>query len=134
MNTGSATYHFAFLRVVPHVHLGACANVGTIVYARTSEYLGMRVLTDAAQLRELASDVDVELLVRYLLAYQRICAGEADAGPVALLSPSERFHWLTAPRSDVLQCSAVHEGLGADPSAALDELFDSYVRGRQNIR
>lgn len=127
MSGKDVTYHFALLRVVPHVYLGARVNVGVIVYARTSEFLALRAITSADRLREIAVEVDVELLVRYLKTYEQICAGDPAAGPVALLPSSERFHWLTAPRSDVLQCSAVHEGVGDEPSAALDELFSTYV-------
>jgi hypothetical protein len=56
-----------------------------------------------------------------------VCRGDARAGPVALAPTSERFHWLTAPRSDVLQSSPVHEGVCADPGEALDRLFARYV-------
>jgi len=123
------TYHFAVLRVVPRVHRGEFVNVGVIVHARTAEFLGVRAVTDPATLRDLAPDVDAELLARYLACHARIAAGDAAAGPVAVLPPSERFHWLTAPRSDVLQSSPVHEGLCDDPARALDELFDELVAG-----
>lgn len=123
-------YDFAVLRVVPHVHLGAFANVGVVVHARTLEYLAMRTLADADQLARLAPALDAELLARYLRSCEAICAGHAAAGPVALAPPSERFHWLTAPRSDVLQSSPVHEGVTDDPARALDELFEAYVLGR----
>ena len=121
------TYHFAVLRVVPHVHLGVFCPIGVVLHARTAEFLGMRAVTDAVQLAARVPDVDVELLARYLHAAEAICAGDALAGPVALDPPSERFHWLTAPRSDVLQASAVHVGLCEDPSRMLDELFATYV-------
>jgi hypothetical protein len=126
MTTAPATlvpYHFAYLRVVPHPYTGAFVDVGVVLHARTAEYLGLRVTTDEATLRRLAPDVDVELLARYLRCYERIAAGDPEAGPVALLPPSERFHWLTAPRSDVLQASPVHVGLTANPAAALEALF-----------
>lgn len=116
-------YHFAFLRVVPHPHLGAFVNVGVVLHARTAEFLGMRVLTDPATLGRLVPEVDLDLLVRYLSKMRQICEGDAAGGPVALLPPSERFHWLTAPRSDVLQASPVHEGVCEDPEAALEKLF-----------
>jgi hypothetical protein len=74
--------------------------------------------------------VDPELLARYLRACQAVCEGDPSAGPVALAPPSERFHWLTAPRSDVIQSSPVHEGLCESPAAALERLFDEYVMGR----
>jgi hypothetical protein len=120
-------YDFAVLRVVPHVHLGAFVPVGVVVHARTAEFLGLKVMTDVEELRARVPDVDLDLLVRYLRACRAICDGDPAAGPVALAPPSERFHWLTAPRSDVLQCSPVHPGLCEDPRRALDELYDEYV-------
>jgi hypothetical protein len=122
-------YSFAVLRVVPHVHTGAFVNVGVVLHARTSEYLDMRVITDADVLRARVPDVDVELLVRYLDSCRRICSGDAAAGPVALAPPSERFHWLTAPRSDVIQASPVHEGVSPDPARTLGELYAAFVDG-----
>lgn len=125
---GLITYHFAVLRAVPHVHRGEFANVGVVLHARTAEYLDMRAVTDADALRALVPDADVELLSRYLVAHGRITRGDPACGPVALLPPSERFHWLSAPRSDLLQSSPVHEGLTADPARTLDELFVEFVR------
>jgi len=122
-------YDFAVLRAVPHVHLGAFVPVGVVVHARTAGFLGMRTLTDPAELAAKVPDVDHELLSRYLRACCAVAAGDPAAGPVALAPPSERFHWLTAPRSDVLQSSPVHAGLADDPARALDELFSAYVLG-----
>jgi hypothetical protein len=122
-------YDHAFVRVVPHVHLGAFRNVGVIVHAPTREYLGIRVITAEAELARLAPGVDVPLLARYLRCYEQICAGDEAAGPLALASLSERFNWLTSPRSDVLQSSPVHEGLAEDPATELESLFEAYVRG-----
>ena len=120
-------YDFAVLRVVPRVHLGAFVNVGVVLHARTAEYLGLRVLTDVTALRARLPGMDVELLARYLRSSQAICAGDAAAGPVALAPPSERFHWLTAPRSDVIQSSPVHEGVCTDLTVELDHLYRAYV-------
>jgi hypothetical protein len=120
-------YDFAVLRAVPHVHLGTFEPVGVIVHARTAEFLGFRALTDPTALRRLTPDIDVELLVRYLKSYAAIAAGDPAAGPVALAPTSERFHWLTAPRSDVLQSSPIHEGVCSDPRAAVERLFGMYV-------
>jgi hypothetical protein len=125
--TGRIAYDFAVLRVVPHVHLGAFTPVGVIVHARTVEFLGMRALSDPMVLRERFPGLDHELLVRYMRTFEGICAGDPAAGPVALEPPSERFHWLTAPRSDVLQTSPIHEGLCDDPARALDKLYQTYV-------
>jgi hypothetical protein len=122
-------YDFAVLRVLAHPHDGVFIPVGVVVHARTAEFLGMRVLCDAAELARRIRDVDAELLARYLAAAQQVCAGTESHGPVALTSPSERFHWLTAPRSDVIQASPVHEGVCRDPAAELERLFGMYVGG-----
>ena len=125
------SYSFAVLRVVPHVHTGVFVPVGVVLHARTEEYLGVRVITDPTVHSKRASDADIELLVRYLESCKAIGDGEDLAGPIALAPPSERFHWLTAPRSDVIQCGPVHEGLTNDPARTLDELFAALVNSGQ---
>jgi hypothetical protein len=120
-------YDFAVLRVVPRVHLGAFVNVGVVLHARTAEFLALRVLTDVAALQAQLPGIDAALLARYLRSHEAIGAGDPAAGPVALAPPSERFHWLTAPRSDVLQTSPVHEGVCADPRVELEALYRAYV-------
>jgi hypothetical protein len=127
MSAPRVDYDFAILRVVPRVHLGAFVNVGVVVHARTAEFLALRAVTDEHVLAAHVHEVDAELLARYLRSCVAICAGDIGAGPMALAPPSERFHWLTAPRSDVLQSSPVHEGICDDPQRALDALFDEYV-------
>jgi hypothetical protein len=121
------TYHFTVLRVVPHVHTGAFVNIGVVLHARAAEFLGMRAIMDVHTLRTRVPDVDVELLLRYLTSYDDICRGDERAGPVALAPRSERFHWITAPRSDVLQPAPVHEGVCADPAGALSDIFSDFV-------
>ena len=123
-------YDFAVLRAVPHPHLGAFVPVGVVVHARTAEFLRLRAIDDPAELARRMPDVDAELLARYLRACARVCDGDADAGPIALVPTSERFHWITAPRSDVLQSGPVHEGVAEDPQQALDRLFAEYVGAR----
>jgi hypothetical protein len=120
-------YDFAVLRAVPRVHLGAFVNVGVVVHARAAEFIALRVMTDPAALTARLPGMDTELLARYLRACEAICAGDAAAGPVALAPPSERFHWLTAPRSDVLQCSPVHEGVTSDLPREVERLYQLYV-------
>lgn len=127
---GWVAYDFAILRAVPHPHTGAFVPVGVVVHARTVDFLRLATITDPAALaRRLPPGTDIELLARYLDACSAICAGRDDAGPVALAPPPERFSWITAPRSDVIQCSPVHEGLCESPEAALHELFELYVKG-----
>ena len=121
-------YAFAVLRAVPHVYLGTFVPVGVVVHARREGFLALRAITDVDALRRRVPGVDAELLARYLRACDAVCRGEPTAGPVALAPTSERFHWLTAPRSDVIQSSPVHEGVCDDPAVALDRLFESYVK------
>lgn len=122
-------YDFAVLRVVPHPHLERWIPVGVVLHARTAEFMDARVLDDAEALARLVPDVETDVLVRYLRNWRAIAQGRADAGPVALYPPSERFHWLTCPRSDVLQSSPVRRGMAADPSEALDRLWAEQVSG-----
>ena len=126
---GKIVYRYAILRAVPHVHTGAFTNVGVVLHVRTLDYLGVRVITDVAELQRRVPDADAELLARYLRSCELVCAGDASAGPIALDPPSERFHWITSPRSDVLQSSPVHEGVGTDPERTLEQLFRSSVGG-----
>ncbi len=124
-------YDWAVLRAVPRVHLGSCVNVGVVLHARTADFLELRVLTDEAELARRVPGVDPALLARYLEACRAVCRGEVEEGAghasVALAPPSERFHWLTAPRSDVLQASQVHGGVTDDPAATLERLFREQV-------
>ena len=122
-------YDFAVIRAVPHVHLGRFEPVGVVLHARTLEFLALKALTDPAVLHARLPDMDAELLARYLRSYEAVAAGDPSAGPVALAPSSERFHWLTAPRSDVLQSSPIHEGLCHDPAQAIERLFGMHVSG-----
>ena len=132
MDSARTDYDFAVLRVVPHVHLGAFVNVGVVLHARQAGFLELRVLDDADRLTTCVPGIDVELLRQYLHSWRAIAAGDLAAGPVALAPTSERFHWLTAPRSDVLQSSPVHEGVCRDPRLTLEELFALYVDGERS--
>ncbi|HSM03383.1 MAG TPA: DUF3037 domain-containing protein [Longimicrobiales bacterium] len=120
-------YDFAVLRLVPHPHLERWIPVGVVVHARTRDYLDARVLADPDVLSRLAPDVDTHVLTRYLENWVAIARGLEGAGSMALYPPSERFHWLTCPRSDVLQSSPVRRGLAEDPEAALDHLWEEHV-------
>lgn len=121
-------YSYAIVRVVPRVERGECVNVGIVLFARERRFLQARIELDEDRLRALAPEVDVALIRRHLETFVAIGDGADIGGPVAALPPSERFHWLTAPRSTIIQTSAVHEGVCPDPSRALDELVDAYVR------
>ena len=118
-----ASYDYAVVRVVPRVDREEFINAGVILFCKACHFLAACVKLDEARLRALAPTVDVDLVGRHLEAIPRICAGEEDAGPIARLSPTERFHWLVAPRSTMIQVSPVHGGFCDDPVVRLDQLF-----------
>ena len=120
-------YDYAVLCVRPCAHGYDTAAVGVVLHARTEDFLEARVLTDRDHLDRLLDRTDRDRVVRYLDVWRRLAHGEEEAGPLALLPPSERFHWMTAPRSDLLHASPVHGGRTTDLEGALDTLFRQYV-------
>jgi hypothetical protein len=121
-------FQYAVLRVVPCIEREEFVNVGVILFCRTRDFLAARIEVDEGRLAGLAAGPPVDAIREHLDAVQAVAAGRPDAGPIARLPASERFHWLVAPSSTVIQTSTVHTGLGADPEAALDHLMDRLVR------
>jgi pyridoxamine 5'-phosphate oxidase len=115
------------LRVVPHVERGEAVNAGVVLFCRQLGFLEARVALDERRLRALAPDADVAPIREHLGLLTRVAAGASGAGPIARLEPSERFHWLAAPSSTVIQPSPVHTGLCDDPGAVLDRLVATLV-------
>jgi hypothetical protein len=124
---GREDFQYAVLRVVPRVERGECLNVGVVLFSRRHGFLAARTELDASALAALAPDCDPDEVRPHLDAIERVAAGDPTGGPIAALEPSERFHWLTAPASTMVQASAVHTGLTADPAAELEHLFARLV-------
>jgi hypothetical protein len=120
-------FDYAAVRVVPHVERGEFVNVGVILSAPSRRFLECALRFDPARLLALAAEADVAAVARHLEALRAVCAGDPAAGPVAALSQRQRFHWLVAPRSTVIQVSPVHTGLCDDPAVALARLLDALV-------
>jgi len=110
------------------VERGEFLNAGVILLCRPRRFLGATTALDEARLQAMASDVDLAAIRRHLIAIERIAAGDPAGGPIAGLGQSERFHWLVAPSSTVIQVSDVHTGLCADPAEELEHLMDRLVR------
>jgi len=126
-----SSFDYAVLRVVPRVEREEFVNAGVILFCRTRAFLAARVALDEQRLLALAPELDAETLAElraHLDTIPRICAGARDAGPIARLSQAERFHWLVAPRSTMVQPSPVHSGLCTNPAAALNRLFAEMVQ------
>ena len=121
-------FQYAIIRVVPRVERGECLNAGVVLLCRPRRFLAAVTALDAGRLAALAPGVDVGTVETHLAAIERIAAGDPSAGPIARLGQGERFHWLVAPSSTVIQPSEVHTGLTDDPAAELDHLVERLVR------
>ncbi|MDX6690033.1 MAG: hypothetical protein QOG15_1490 [Solirubrobacteraceae bacterium] len=121
-------FAYALLRVVPHVERGECLNVGVAVYCRQHAFLDLRAGLDEARLASLAPDLDPEPVRSQLSALQAAVRGNPAAGALGALPQSERFGWLVAPSSTIIQPSDVHTGLTDDPAATLERLFATLVQ------
>ena len=120
-------FQYAALRVVPRVERGEAVNAGVVLFCRPLRFLGARTKLDEALLGALAPGCDPAAVREQLRVMELIAAGDAAGGAIAALPPSERFHWLVAPASTIVQPGPVHTGLTADPSAELDHLFVQLV-------
>jgi hypothetical protein len=121
-------FQYAIIRVVPRVERGECLNAGVVMLCRPRRFLAAKVGLDEARLRALAPDADLATVLPHLAAIERIAAGDPSAGPIAGLTAAERFHWLVAPSSTVIQPSEVHTGLCDDPAEELEHLFERLVQ------
>ena len=122
------SYDYAVIRVVPHVERQEFLNVGVILWCQEQDFLDARVELDEARLRVLDGSADLDAVRRHLASFSIICAGGKDSGPIGQLSKRERFDWLVAPRSTIIQTSAVHSGRCNDVAATMERLLDSMVR------
>lgn len=125
---GRHEFEYAVIRLVPKVEREEFINVGVILYCRTLRFLKTRFLLDKQKLDALGCHTDIPEIEANLQAFARICEGAADSGPIGELSPGERFRWLTATRSTMLQSSRVHPGLCTDAECTLDQLFRTMVQ------
>ncbi len=124
-------FEYALLRVVPRVERGEFVNAGVVLYCQEKRFLGAAIDLDPERLRVLDPRLDPDIVRAHLEAARRVCAGGPGAGPIGLLPPVQRFGWLVAPRSTVVQPGPVHTGLAEDPQQALDHLLRTMVQAPQ---
>ena len=122
------SYDYAIVRVVPKVDREEFVNVGVIVSCPARNFLEARIEINEQRLTALDPNLDVESARAHLASIPAICAGGKQAGPIGELTPRQRFDWLIAPRSTIIQTSAAHSGTCDDPSAALEHLLETMVR------
>lgn len=123
----AASFDYALMRVVPRVERQEFINAGVVVYCPERQFLGARIRLNRERLLALWSDVDVALVEQHLEAIERICAGDPEAGEIAKMSLRERFHWVTSPRSTIVQPSPVHTGVCHETYSLLDRLEKQFL-------
>src|SRR5688500_7357829 len=116
-------FEYALLRVVPRVERGEFINAGVVLYCQDAKFLDARVHLDPERLRALDPNLDSETVQAHLEVARRVCEGGAEAGAVGMLPQSQRFGWLVAPRSTVVQPSPVHTGFADDAEEAIEHLL-----------
>lgn len=123
----SVTYEYAVIRVVPKVEREEFLNVGVILFSKTKKYIGIKYEINEHRLKAFSTNVDINLLKDALNAWEMVCKGAPSGGSIGLLELAERFRWLVASRSTIIQSSKTHAGLCNNPQQVLEELFELYV-------
>ena len=121
------TFEYAIIRVVPKVEREEFFNVGAILFSKRKKFLGIKYLVNPNKLKAFSLEIELEVLNNYLEAWQLICDGEPSGGKIGTLELSDRFRWLAACRSTIIQSSKTHSGLSNDPKEALEDIFKKYV-------
>jgi hypothetical protein len=121
--TEYSPFEYALLRVVPRVERGEFINAGVVLYCQEHRFLDARIHLDLSRLRALDPHLETETILSHLNVARKVCVGGAEAGAIGLLPPVQRFGWLVAPRSTVVQPSPVHTGLTIDPEETLEYLL-----------
>ncbi len=120
-------YEYAVIRIVPRVERGEYINAGIILFCRDAKFLGMKFELNSKKLLALNENADLEKISDLLNAFQKICYGLNGSGSIGRMADADRFRWLSAKRSTILQVSEVHPGFCKDPGAELEKLFRNLV-------
>ncbi len=124
---GKHLYEYAVIRIVPQVEREEFFNVGVIVYCKKPRFIDMKYQLDLKKLAAFCPELDIAQVEKNLDAFKAISCGEKNAGPIAQLENAERFRWLTATRSSVIQTSKTHPGFSEDLEVTLQKLFEDLV-------
>lgn len=120
-------FEYAVIRVVPKVEREEFLNVGVILLCSKQKFLKAHIQLNEARLQSICPAIDLVEVENHIQSFQRICEGGSDSGPIGQLPLPDRFRWLTAARSTMVQTSRVHPGLCTDPAQTLQHLFDQLV-------
>ena len=121
------TFEYAIIRLVPKVEREEFFNVGVLLFSKQKKFLGIKYHIDLEKLNAFAPEIEITVLNAYLNAWKLICDGAPSGGKIGTLELSDRFRWLTACRSTIIQSSKTHPGLCKNPEEALQDIFEKYV-------
>ncbi|MEM5564981.1 DUF3037 domain-containing protein [Psychroserpens sp. AS72] len=121
------TFEYAIIRIVPKVEREEFFNVGVILFSKRKKFLGIKYKIDPIKLNAFTDELDIDDLNEHLKAWELICDGHPNGGAIGQFELSDRFRWLAAPKSTIMQCSKTHPGLCDDAQKALDTIFNNYV-------
>jgi hypothetical protein len=120
-------FEYAVIRVVPRVEREEFLNVGVILFCKKLQFLETKFQINENRMKSFCAEIDIEILREHLHTFEKICRGDNDSGPIGKLPLAERFRWLTATRSTIVQTSKTHPGFCKDPSETLTKLFEQLV-------
>ncbi len=121
------TFEYAIIRIVPKVEREEFFNVGVILFCKRKKFIGMKYHINPEKLKAFSQDVEIDVFEDYLKAWVKVCEGEAAGGKIGAMELSDRFRWLTACRSTIIQSSKTHPGLSDDPQKTLEDIFNKQV-------
>ncbi|GAK89037.1 hypothetical protein JCM19297_3561 [Nonlabens ulvanivorans] len=121
------TFEYAIIRIVPKVEREEFFNAGVIMFCKRKKYIGIKYNVNPNKLKALDPDADIDVFEEYLNAWKLVCDGTPSGGKIGAMELSDRFRWLSACRSTIIQSSKTHSGLTDDPQKTLEELFENYV-------
>jgi len=121
------TFEYATIRIVPKVEREEFFNVGVILFCKWKKFIGIKYYINPEKLKAISPDVELDFLEDYLKAWELVCDGKAAGGKIGAMELSDRFRWLTACRSTIIQSSKTHPGLCEDPQLTLEEIFEKQV-------
>lgn len=121
------TFEYATIRIVPKVEREEFFNVGVILFCKRKKFIGIKYYIHPEKLKAFSPDVELDFFEDYLKAWELVCDGKAAGGKIGAMELSDRFRWLTACRSTIIQSSKTHPGLCEDPQQTLEEIFEKQV-------
>ncbi|SFT51044.1 Protein of unknown function [Lishizhenia tianjinensis] len=120
-------FEYAIIRLVPRVEREEFFNIGVLLFCKRKKFLKMKVHVDARKIACFNTPVDCEKVKSYLEGWQKVCEGGRSGGRIGEMELTDRFRWLAASRSSIIQTSMMHTGLTQDPEKTLDLLFEETV-------